>query len=168
MSTVGPIRTGRVKDGSLDSSVACGQPMVLHLFSGPSGRHDSLHYYLRERGLVCREFDLVNGSDQNLADDIVWDGVRHLLNTVAGAVMGPPCSTFSAVRGLGIGPRRLRDDAGVGIYGVSGLTGKEKESVRIGKPFLLEQPWPRNGQPSMLKLPELVDVLALDGVVMQR
>eukprot|EP00971_Amphidinium_carterae_P062730 1241657-Amphidinium_carterae.1 len=57
----------------------------------------------------------------DFADDMVWDGVRQKLGIAAGVVM-PPCSTFSAVRGMGPGPRRLRDAAGLGIYGVSGLS----------------------------------------------
>eukprot|EP00971_Amphidinium_carterae_P062731 1241658-Amphidinium_carterae.1 len=61
--------------------------------------------------MECCEFDVLNGDEQNLADDMVWDGVRRKLGIAAGVVMGPPCSTFSAVRGLGPGPRRLRDAA---------------------------------------------------------
>ena len=49
--------------------------LVLHLFSGPSGREDGLAAYLKAVGIDTEERDIVNihVTEQDLLDDAVWE-----------------------------------------------------------------------------------------------
>jgi len=86
--------------------------------------------YLREKGWECEEFDVCNGSDQDLLDDVIWDALLERIK--AGdfefIVAGPPCETFSHARYKQPGPRPLGSVQN--IYGLPYLKPFEKEQVR--------------------------------------
>ena len=88
---------------------------VLHMFSGPSSRKDSLSAYLRAVGIDADDMDTVNVDevDQDVLDDSTWRRIKAKLQDgyydfVFG---GPPCKTFSASRNNRPGPPVLRDAA---------------------------------------------------------
>ena len=92
------------------------------------------------------------------------------------ALMSMPCSTFSSGRTDDGGPPPLRGTSPREIYGLPGLSLKDKEKVRIGTilalrgaalakecivqgvPWLAETPKFREGSPSLLRLPEWMDI----------
>ena len=114
---------------------------LLYAFSGPEDRADGFRQAAVQAGGVLglsvevAYFDIINGSHQDLADQIVFD--RVLSDVTAGLYDGglcsPPCSTFSRARKEGdSGPRPLRGATGPDRYGRSDLTPEERESVRLG------------------------------------
>ena len=74
---------------------------ILHLFSGPENRKDGLAAELRARGWQCEEYDIVNGSHQNIADDHVWQQILRNIKTgkYQALMAGPPCNTFTPTPG---------------------------------------------------------------------
>ena len=97
------------------------------LFSGRSGRQDSLASCLHALGATTDERDLENGCD--LADDLIWASVTAdiLAGKYQAMMAAPPCSTFSSARA-----RPLRGCEGASRYGLSGLSAKDQTSVRLG------------------------------------
>jgi hypothetical protein len=79
---------------------------VLFLFSGPSSRKDSLASLLALHSIRCAAFDVINGAEQDLSDDSVWDGVKARIHSgeFSGVFASPPCGSFSRLRLLGHGP----------------------------------------------------------------
>ena len=164
-----------------------GRPRFLHLFSGPAGRSDGLAAALKRLGCECEDWDIVNGSVYDLADDATFRQLRARVQRgeFDGGLLGPPCHTFSNARKENDGgPRPLRLPGDRDIYGRPGLTPEEKEDVRLGtllalraadiflcfyklkKPVILEQPAQQNEESavSMLNLPEFKRILGLQGV----
>lgn len=161
------------------------QSFAVHLFSGPSSRADSFAAHCKQLGFGCRDFDTINGEMQNLACDLTWQRVRAVLQEpgCVGAVMGPPCNTFSHARTVAPGPPPLRTVEH--LYGLPGLTPSQKEQVRtanllaarsaeaatllhgLGKGFVIENPERWSAQsPSIWALDEMQRVAALPGVRM--
>ncbi len=91
--------------------------------------------------------------------------------------MSMPCSTFSSGRTGDGGPVPLRGTSGADMYGLPGLSLKDKEKVRVGTilalrgaalakeclakdiPWLAETPQFKEGEPSLLRLPEWADII---------
>ena len=75
---------------------------VLHLFSGPSSRKDSLSAYLRAVGIETFDCDTVNldDVDQDILDDSTWLRIKARLQDryYDFVFAGPPCRTLSASR----------------------------------------------------------------------
>ena len=90
---------------------------ALLLFSGPASRKDRLANFLRRRGWVVDEVDVLNTdlNDQDLLDDTIWLRVRRNLErgVYSFVFSAPPCRTFSAVRRLPGGPPPVRDPANI-------------------------------------------------------
>ena len=57
---------------SLISHTPLAGKVIVHLFSGHGHRRDSIHHYVNALGGECWIYDLINGSDQDLADERVW------------------------------------------------------------------------------------------------
>ena len=109
----------------------------------------------------------------DLVDDAVW-------SECVIAIENPGASITCAGEAHGPGP--LRGITGKDRYGLSGLTPSANEDVwagtllavqiaseltklcALGLPWVFETPGPREGQPSMLRLDEFVELLALQGV----
>lgn len=155
--------------------------VFLLLFSGPKDRPDSIASCLSElTGIQCDSFDVINGSEGDVADDYVWDDIVAKLDSsfYCGVFASPPCSTFSKLRSIPGGPPVLRDPSGPGRYGRSDLSASQKQMVRLhnllalracyalkamvkqGKPFVYENPQHNLGEVSMLTLDEYVDLMA--------
>ena len=149
---------------------------VLHLFSGPSTRADSLAFFLREKGWEVDDYDCKcnRDSEQDICADHVWDKISSKLRDgdYKFVIAGTPCETFSHARHVPPGPRPLRSLEE--LYGFKhGLSGKEKEEVRIanlcvartaeacrlvaasGGGFLIENPRPWPGFETMWLLDEM-------------
>ena len=77
-------------------------------------------------------YDLKNGQQIDLVDDVVWDKV--LCDIVAGEYFGvfasPDCSTFSKLHNLP-GPPPVRGVSGSGRYGFKSNAIKQAEHVRL-------------------------------------
>ena len=158
--------------------------MLLYLFSGPE-RPDSVRLYASMLGWDVDQVDIEATPSTDLLDCGRWE---NLLNKVESgyyeAGLGsPPCCSFSAARTEAEGPRPLRLSEGpAGLFGRSDLTQRELEVVKIGnvladraavcvewfnshaKPWILEQPAPREGQPSMVNLPRFKALRSSPGV----
>ena len=159
------------------------QDFVLHLFSGPSTRQDSFAHYARQVRLHCIDFDLINGEAENLACDQVWARVRSLAmqDNCRGALMGPPCETFSRARMVSPGPPPLRSPQHP--YGEPGVPARYKEQLRLanllalrtaelakqlhhaGKAFIIENPerWDM-AAPAIWLLTEFVELAQTPGI----
>ena len=117
---------GRVEDGT---------PCVLHAFSGKAERVDGLARCLQERALQCREIDtVIHAKRHDLLCDTVY--ARVLAQARSGrftsAVLGVPCSTFSAARIGGDGitaPAPVRGRSPHERRGLPGLTSLQKREV---------------------------------------
>ena len=81
-----------------------GDPVALHLFSGPSHPRD-LSAQMAKRSWKCIDVDikvadkpLSAGND--LTNDEVWEEARHMVERglIQGVHIGPPCSTCSHAR----------------------------------------------------------------------
>jgi len=167
-----------------------GRFKMLHLFSGPSNRSDGFGFHLSKLGWDVEEVDILNyelglssHADSDLRSDALW---TRLLSRIKGGEFqfvwfGTPCTTWSAVRGVGKGPRALRSEAEP--YGLKGpsppFTEEEKTQLKegtcyvlrtfltaraisaVGGGFCIENPEPRESHASIFKLKEfqaLVDV----------
>ena len=162
----------------LVSRRARGTGRVLHLFSGPSGRSDGLSAFLRELGWECDEFDSKCNNDeaQNLADDTVWSALMQKIKSgyYDYIISGTPCETFSRARFVRPGPIPLRSVEHP--YGLPGLSYEHKEQVRLGNLFaartrdaciavvqvgggyIMENPEPWEGYPSIWDLQEIKEL----------
>ena len=81
--------------------------------------------------------DLQEDSSHDLCDDMFFATVSRDAeagNYDSGFLMSPPCSTFCMARELGGPgcPAPLRGAEAPEIYGFKGITGDDKERVRIG------------------------------------
>ena len=115
-------------------------------------------------------------NEVDLADELIWERLLKDLGAKDGidaSLWSPPCPTFSPARRLPV--RLLRGHEGPDLYGLQGLTPKEKEQVRIGtllakraaqgikaqrlagRPWVLESPVPREGFASLFRLPEVIE-----------
>ena len=106
---------------------------ILHLFSGPSGRRDGLLCYAKAAGADGEDWDIENGREYDLLDDIIYNTLldRIKAGELDAGMLGPPCGTFSnARREDDFGPRPLRLPGPQGIYGRNDLTVDESKSVR--------------------------------------
>ena len=159
---------------------------VLHLFSGPSSRKDSLSAYLRAVGIETFDCDTVNldDVDQDILDDSTWLRIKARLRDryYDFVFAGPPCRTFSASRGAGPGPPVLRDAGN--LYGYSkscgaqlGLQAHHFEQIRkdnllaertaeacdimqaLLKGFCVEQPVPWGGAVTMFSFSSFQSVI---------
>lgn len=108
---------------------------ILHLFSGPSGCEDGFAAAVRDRGHKCVEYDLVNGTEQDLANDAVWQSLISDIRAGRYDAMlaGPPCNTYTNARQLdGLGPGPLRGATGDDRYGLPHLRPDDQIKVRTG------------------------------------
>lgn len=160
---------------------------VLHLFSGPCERKDSLSAYLGAIGVEVTDCDIVNIDlpDQDILDDSAWLRIRsRLLNGYYDFVFaGPPCRSFSASRGAGPGPPVLRDCDN--LYGFPksrgaelGLQAHHFEQLRkdnllaehtaeacdimesLGKGYCVEQPVPWGGAVTMFSFASFQNLIS--------
>lgn len=74
---------------------------ILHLFSGPRGRHGGFAAYLQKQGWTVDEFDVINGQHKDLASDHVWHAVvsRTRNNFYEPLLAGPPCNIHQRQEG---------------------------------------------------------------------
>jgi len=158
---------------------------VLILFSGRLGTSGSLESCLRKFGLDVEAFDVLNGSQYDLTDDSIWEPLHRRITAggFAAVIVSPPCGTFSRLRSIPGGPPPLRGLSGKDRYGLAGLDKRRAEQVRLanilalrgiqaavsmhrcGGAAIIEQPALTEGEVSMLRLDEFVELLNLPGVV---
>ena len=147
---------------------------VLILFAGlrrPNSIKDwlirlSAHYKV---AFKIEDFDILNGPEHDLVDDLVARKVLHMIDEQAfqAIFMSPPCSTFTCLRS-----RPLRGITGKDRYGWQHLTKDELEAVKcetacssftarcaqraseLGVPWLVELPAEHPGKSHMLQLDE--------------
>ena len=128
-------------------------------------------------------FDTAANPDQDLCDESVWSRV---VKGIAGgrfqaALLSPPSSTFGQSH-CRRDPRPLRDCSACGLYGITGLSARDKERVRVatlcavraahaaklchqeGIPWAVVQPAQRTGCSHLFLLSEWKEALALPGV----
>ena len=158
--------------------------IYLSLFSGPSTRPDGLRAMFAAKGWACEDFDIVNGSEQDLSRDDVWTRllVRIKCRDFRFIVMGPPCSTFSRARERQPGPRPLRSfEAPYGLPREE-LTEAERKDLKLGNFFMLmaaaafrtaidagvpvvfENPEPVQGYASAFQFDEWQQIAVMPGV----
>ena len=162
-------------------------PVVLHVFSGRADRSDSLKYFLKTHQWECIDIDIINveaglgkSEDHDLLSDALWNKLlaRVRNREVAFIWFGTPCTTWSAARGQGSGPRKLRSvDQPFGIRNPQPpFTESEKRQLKEGTLFVLktlllaraivavgggfgiENPKPQEGHASMFRIPEYEDL----------
>ena len=162
--------------------------MIYYLFAGPeTDAPGSFTSYCSELNAEVRALDtLIGGDAHDLIQPENWLKLKQELKDEAdGALLSPPCGSFSGSRNdHDGGPRPLRGCEGAEIYGLQGLDPEEKETVRVGTacmvrtaeaalivlgkepwqdelgddvwpPVLVEQPMPRPCCPSGYLLPEM-------------
>ena len=165
------------------------RPRALHLFSGPSDRHDGIRAILEKIGWECVDVDIVNASSHgrdssDLLDDALW---QKIFSDISAGVydfvwIGTPCSTFSRARERPPGPRPLRSLDQIRGLPKHLLTPKEQKQLdegnflavkssqaaglclgrRVG--FAIENPEPVDKSVSIFLLPEFLDLAGLPGV----
>ena len=126
----------------------------------------SAHYKV---AVNIEDFDILNGPEHDLVDDLVARKVLHMIDEQAfqAIFMSPPCSTFTCLRS-----RSLRGVTGKDRYGWQHLTKDELEAVKcetacssftarcaqraseLGVPWLVELPAEHPGKSHMLQLDE--------------
>ena len=96
--------------GQSDASIG-----VLILFAGLRRPNSIKNWLLRLSAqynvvVSIADFDILNGPEHDLVDDLVARQVLHLIDeqTFQAIFMSPPCSTFTCLRSLEISSRRLR------------------------------------------------------------
>ena len=151
---------GRVEDGT---------PCVLHAFSGKAGRADGLAQCLLQHDIQCREVDtIIHARRHDLLSDDVYERLLALARSgrFVVAVLGVPCSTFSAARIGGDGVdapapvRGRRMDLRDGLRNLTDMQQREVDNanelvtrsvaiaravVRAGGDVLFENPCDRGG-----------------------
>ena len=166
-------------------TVELDSPLIVHAFAGPDGKKSSLSCELRSVGLQCHDIDTRREGipDMDLLDDTVWESVKTMLQEKAkGAMVDPPCGTFSRVRNHRPGPPVLRSTEH--IHGLPEIraVAKHKEELRKadilaeraietceimhsrGLPFGFESPAPVADEPSIFLLPRAIALAKLPGV----
>ena len=111
-------------------------PFFLEVFSG-SGR---LAKAVRAHGLQVFEFDLTEqGGRRNLLHPKVLMELRALIShpQCRGVWFGYPCGTFSSARRFDGGPPPLRGTNSKDIWGLPGITWKERARVNSANKLLL-------------------------------
>ena len=116
---------------------------ILYLFSGeraakPPGT--SVAFWAGEIGKLIgvdihvHEFDVLNGDDEDLADNTRWQQLcASILRKAYDALLSsPPCSTFGCRRRDRWGANPLRAGSGPELYGLKTLTAADKEKVQLG------------------------------------
>eukprot|EP00435_Cladocopium_sp_Y103_P025927 s1750_g6.t1 len=132
---------------------------ILHLFSGPDNRVDGFAAAVRRAGYECDEYDIVNGAEQDLAANQVWDKVYARIKAGGYLAMlaGPPCNTFTNARkDDGQGPKPLRAAVGPERYGLPDLSIENVEKVKLGNLFA-ERTCDAVGAMDDLKRPSIVE-----------
>ena len=157
-------------------------PRLFHGFSGPAERPDGLGACIHARGWSCCDLDNIFGDD--LCDDAVYADVEsdHRCGVFDASAFGPPCRSFSGLRGKGQGPRPVRSLEFPEGLPSKQLTNAERELVKVdnllakktallckimhglGRSFLVENPPRRNDQPTLWDLPDFMELAALPGV----
>ena len=150
---------------------------LLHLFSGPADWKDGLLGYARLMGADGEDWDIVNGGEYDLVDDLTYGNLSSRIEAgeFDAGMLGPPCGSFwNARREDDFGPRPLRFAEGNLIYGRQDLSEDEAKTVKEGtllalralevfmafrklrRPVILEQPAKRDepGAVSVFDLPE--------------
>ena len=164
---------------------------ILHVFSGPGNRVDGFAATISRIGGDCDEIDtLIDEELRDLTKDSVWTNLFESLPKYDGSMWGTPCTTFSSARppvpeyrGF---PRQLRGKTGRDRYGISSLTAREADEVKVGtllavrtatalkelirlrRPWIYENPWPRGGTCSMVDLDEFLDIVSHPEVITRR
>eukprot|EP00971_Amphidinium_carterae_P349547 6491072-Amphidinium_carterae.1 len=174
--------------GQHEASETRATRVIHYYFSGPASKPTGIESYFAARGLGCVMVDIVNGAEFDLACAETWRLYEGLLMSggVCGCILSPPCSTFSAARGLPGGPKQLRGIAGAEVYGFKTLAGPDKAKVSLGNllalrsatimriclkkgvPFVFENPWPRPGCTSITLLPEIASIMTNADVTTMR
>ena len=123
---------------------------------------------------MCTDVDIVNHSSQDLLSDHHWSQLKERLQRpdFSAVVAGTPCETFSHARTFPGGPPPLR--SAERILGLPTLDRRQQEQVRkanllvdrtaeaahlilqLGGIFVLENPRPWDGAPSIFKMPSIV------------
>lgn len=150
------------------------RPMLLYLYAGPY-RTDSVCRYMHELGWDCQEVDIEARSQDDLLDDDTWTGILQKIRQGCydGLLASPPCGTFSMARSdFDGGPKKLRGPTMPDLMGYRDLDPASKLEVKTGniladraaeaaemfaedaKPWCIEQPARREGNPSMFGLPK--------------
>ena len=156
---------------------------LLYLFSGPE-RPDSIRHFCSQLGWDVDEIDIEATPPTDLLDCDRWESILSRVESghYDAGLGSPPCCSFSAARSEVSGPRPLRMAEGDGLFGRKDLTQSEFEDVKVGniladrtavcmdwfnsnhKPWIVEQPAPREGQPSMVNLPKFRSLRSSPGV----
>ena len=155
--------------------------LILYVFCGVP-REDSLASCVEalDPSTTALGIDLEVDPSHDLSCDTTWNSLLALikLGLFCAALFSPPCSTFTAaLNDMDGGPSPLRGADPTTIYGLPGLTSRQKEKVRLGTllavrtaeglwlliqmcvPFIFEQPARRPGKPHMTLLPEFQRIL---------
>ena len=160
--------------------------VILYLFAGKRRvTEDTFEHFvqqlgnLRGRSFEVVEFDYANGTEENLADDILWGSIvqRIRRRVFAGGLLSPPCGSFGCRRKDGRGPPPLRGCLGSERYGLPGLKPSDRDAVRMATllairaaeaaeefaklrlPCVAEQPGQRDGRRHMFELDEWLAVI---------
>ena len=85
------------------------KPIILYLFSGPLERAGGFASCLKSLGLECEEWDVVNGEHFDLTDGEIWLKLKRRIDDgeFDGALLGPPCSSYSNARNFSTEVLRL-------------------------------------------------------------
>ena len=153
---------------------------------GGKERRDGLDKFVRDFSAEIDVFDIDLSPQHDLVCDAVWNNVVVDIEDGKYASGGgaPPCSTFAACRKFDDdGPPPLRGETSPEIYGFKVLSIEDREKVKIGtcialrciqmwkfmydndSPFWGETPQRRDGHPSVFKLPEALELIDRNGVV---
>ena len=158
---------------------------VLYLFSGPR-RPDDFGVACCALGAMAKMVDVeLDAHLMDLLDEAIFDTYTADLGDLKydAALMSMPCATFSSGRASDDGgPIPLRGASAQDIYGLPGLSLRDKEATRIGTilalrgatvaklccerglPWIGETPEMKEGQPSVLRLPEWQAILVATDV----
>ena len=156
---------------------------LLHVCSGID-RPGSYSSWVEQLGGQCLNYDIKVDPARDLCDDVAWEQLSGAVDQhkFHGMQADPVCTTFSAVRGLGGGPKPLRGHQGRDLYGLPDLD--QDQTLQVAKDTLIairvarlaaafaEQGWPslieqfvrREGQPHMFNMPELLQLRRIPGV----
>ena len=164
---------------------------ILFVFGGPFGRPDGVEHFASIRNTTAVIIDLCNGTEYDLLEDAVFERLMADIraNMFCGAVLAPPCETFSPARKRldheTAGPRALRSKSE--LYGLRDVDQHEKEQCRKGTvlavrsaliaeafdearlPWLIENPWPvEEDAVSMFNLDEFKRLRDVNGAILER
>ena len=168
---------------------------IIYLFSGPDEEKEGSFKdeCAKLNAKVLMRDTLIDPEKHDVLDPDVWRDTSREVKESDGALLSPPCGSFSAGRNNDDGgPRPLRGAHGAERYGLRDLDQNEKEQVRVGTgcivrtaeaaqllldqgpvhdddgevwiPWVIEQPLPRPDRPSGLKLDEVLQLDEHDAV----